>query len=159
MNWCVPLGRTFSGFEFCKVFLSECIILCAFKDVLVIICPVNEIELSILLFYLWYFRSFFLLICIVIIGKCYTYRSRARLESELPPQQVQRSAQCWRASWGGEVDCDSLRGKGLWQHRLKKYIYYSYFLTCSVDSFGFFLFLFPFCPPSVVDFIGTKKSN
>ena len=25
-------------------------------------------------------------------------RSRTRLESELPPQQVQRSAQCWRAS-------------------------------------------------------------
>ncbi|XDA74603.1 hypothetical protein R6Z07F_004825 [Ovis aries] len=34
--------------------------------------------------------------------------SRTRLESELPPEQVQRSAQCWRASWGGEVDCDSL---------------------------------------------------
>ena len=27
-----------------------------------------------------------------------THRSRTRLESELPPQQVQRSAQCWRAS-------------------------------------------------------------
>ena len=27
-----------------------------------------------------------------------THRSRTRLESELPPQQVQRQAQCWRAS-------------------------------------------------------------
>ena len=27
-----------------------------------------------------------------------THRSRTRLESELPPQQVQRSVQCWRAS-------------------------------------------------------------
>ena len=27
-----------------------------------------------------------------------TQRRRSRLESELPPQQVQRSAQCWRAS-------------------------------------------------------------
>ena len=45
---------------------------------------------------------------------------------------------------------------------LKKNIYYSYFLTCSVDSSGFFFFfLFFLFPPSVVDvnFIGTKKSN
>ena len=34
-----------------------------------------------------------------------------RLESQLPPQQVQRSAQGWRASWGGEVGCDSQQGK------------------------------------------------
>ena len=27
-----------------------------------------------------------------------TYRSRTRLESELPPHQVQRSDKCWRAS-------------------------------------------------------------
>ena len=74
VNWYIPLGRTFSGFEFCEVFWSECIILCAFKDVLVIICPVSEIELNILLFYLWYFRSFFLLMCIVIIGKFYLMR-------------------------------------------------------------------------------------
>ena len=41
--------------------------------------------------------------------------------------------------------------------RLKKNIYYSSVLTCSVDSFGF---LFPF-PPSlaVIDFIGTMRSN
>ena len=26
-----------------------------------------------------------------------THRSRTRLESELPPQQIQRPAQCWRA--------------------------------------------------------------
>ena len=40
-----------------------------------------------------------------------------------------------------------------------KNIYYSYFLTCSVDSFGFFFF--PFSSPSVVvvDFIGTMISN
>ena len=39
-----------------------------------------------------------------------------------------------------------------------KNIYYSYFFTCSVDSFGFF---FPFSTPSVIvaDFIGTMKSN
>ena len=39
-----------------------------------------------------------------------------------------------------------------------KNIYYSYFLTCSVDSFEFFP---PFSSPSVVvvDFIGTMKSN
>ena len=42
-----------------------------------------------------------------------TTQSRTGLESELPPQQVQRPAQCWRASQGGEVDCDSQQAKGL----------------------------------------------
>ena len=71
-----------------------------------------------------------------------TPRTRTKLVSRLPPPQVQRSAQCWRASEGGEVDCDSQRGRGLWQQWLKKNIYYSYVLTCSVDSF-FFPLLFP----------------
>ena len=35
--------------------------------------------------------------------------------------------------------------EGCWQQRLKKNIYYSYILTCSVVSFGFFFsFFFPF---------------
>ena len=60
------------------------------------------------------------------------------------------------------MDCDSNRGKGLWQQWLKKNIYYSCSLTCSVDYFAFFSFLFfPFPPSSVVvvDFIGTMKSK
>jgi len=36
-----------------------------------------------------------------------THRNRTGLESELPPQQVQRPIQGWRAFYGGEVDCDS----------------------------------------------------
>ena len=56
-----------------------------------------------------------------------THRSRTRLKSELPPQQVQRSTKCWRASQGGEGGCDSQRGKGCLQQRLKTNIYYSYF--------------------------------
>ena len=76
-----------------------------------------------------------------------TQRSRTRLESELPPQQVQRSAQCWRASKGGEVACDSQRGKGLWQQLLNKNIY-PYVLTCSADSFGFCSFS-PLYPPQL----------
>ena len=41
---------------------------------------------------------------------------------------------------------------------LKKNIYYAYFLTYSVHSFGF---LIPLHTPStvIVDFIGAKKSN
>ena len=35
--------------------------------------------------------------------------------------------------------------------------HYSYFLTCSVDSFGFFFFFLS--SVVVVNFIGTKKSN
>ena len=36
----------------------------------------------------------------------------------------------------------------------------SYFLTCSVDSFGFLLLFSPFfLPVAVVSFIGTKKSS
>ena len=55
------------------------------------------------------------------------------------------------------MDCDFQRGKRLGQQWLKRNSYYSYVLTCSVDSFGFFFFF----PPSavVVNFIGTKKSN
>ena len=41
-----------------------------------------------------------------------TRRSRTRLESELPTQQGQRPAQCWRASRGGAVHGDSQRHKG-----------------------------------------------
>ena len=43
----------------------------------------------------------------------------------------------------------------------KKNIYYSYVLTCYVDSLGFFFLFFSFPPPSVVivNFIGTMKSN
>ena len=33
------------------------------------------------------------------------------------------------------------------------------FLTCSIDSFGYFFFLFFLPSVVVVDFIGTKKSN
>ena len=39
------------------------------------------------------------------------------------------------------MDCESQCRKGL---GLKKNIY-SYFLTCSIDSFGFFFFFFPLC--------------
>ena len=38
--------------------------------------------------------------------------------------------------------CDSQWGEGLWQQWLKKNTFYSYVLTCSVDSFGFPLFCF-----------------
>ena len=47
------------------------------------------------------------------------------------------------------MDYNSQRGKGLWQQWLKENIYYSYILTCSVESFGFFIFFFfnfPFFP-------------
>ena len=42
-----------------------------------------------------------------------------------------------------------------------KNIYYSYILTCSVDSFGFYFLPSLPLPPSVavVNSIGTKKSN
>ena len=55
-------------------------------------------------------------------------------------------------------------GKDSDSNNSKKSIYNSYVLTCSIDSFGFFLFsFFFFClfSPSVVvvDFIGTMKSN
>ena len=76
------------------------------------------------------------------------------------PTAGQRSAQCWRASQGGEVDCDSQRGKGLWQQWLKKNSCYSYVLTCSVDPFVFsYFFSLPPTPIVVVDLIGTMKSN
>ena len=62
---------------------------------------------------------------------------------------------------GDEVNGDSQREKGLWQQWPKKNIYYSYVLTCSVDSFGFFFLSFFLSATSVVvdDFIGTMKSN
>ena len=88
-----------------------------------------------------------------------THRSRTRSESELHPQQVQRSA-VLEGILGGEVDCDSQLGKGLWQQWLRKSIYY-YVLTHSVDSLDFFSFFFLFYPISAiaVNFIGTMKSN
>ena len=77
-----------------------------------------------------------------------TLWSRARLESEPSPQQVKRSASSalegLLARWS--LGCDSKQGKGCWQWRPKKSIYYcSYILTYSVvDSEVFFSFVFPF---------------
>ena len=53
------------------------------------------------------------------------------------------------------MDCDSQRGKNSDRSGSRKP--YSYVLTCSVDSFGFF----PFFSSSVVvvTFIGTMKFN
>ena len=78
---------------------------------------------------------------------------------QLPPQQVQRPAQYWRASQGGKVDCDSQQGKRCLQLRSKKNIYYSYILTCLVVAFGFFSF-FPFLlsVALLVDFISAITS-
>ena len=67
-----------------------------------------------------------------------TPRSRTRLESELPRQQGQRRAQCWRVSRGVEVHGDSQRGKASRQLRSKENTYYSYTLTCSLVASGFF---------------------
>ena len=59
-----------------------------------------------------------------------------------------RSAQCWRASWGGEVDCDSQGGEGLTAVTQEKHLFFLCF-----DLFCGFLRLFSFFPlfsPSVV---------
>ena len=69
-----------------------------------------------------------------------TPRSRTRLESELPRQQGQRPAQCWRVSRGVEVHGDSQRGKASRQLRSKENTYYSYTLTCSLVVSRFFFF-------------------
>ena len=57
------------------------------------------------------------------------------------------------------MDCDSQRGKNSDRSGSRKP--YSYVLTCSVDSFEFFSFLFPLFSSSVtvVSFIGTMKYN
>ena len=65
------------------------------------------------------------LIAVDIEGR--THRSRTRLESELPPQQVQRPAQCWRASQGGEVDCDSQQGWTLTAVTQEKHLLFLWF--------------------------------
>ena len=49
------------------------------------------------------------------------------------------------------------KGKGHWQQRLKKGIYYSYILTCSIVVSGFFSFFFPLLPQLLILF-STNKS-
>jgi len=83
--------------------------------------------------------------------------SRARLESELSPQQVQRSAQCWGGILG--------RWGGLWlpaRERTLTAVTRENVLFLHFDLFCrfFWIFFFLFTPTVVVvDFIGTMKSN
>ena len=59
------------------------------------------------------------------------------------------------------MDCDSQQGeRTLSAVTQEKRLLFSYVLTCSVDSFGFF-FLFVSSPHLIVavDFIGTMKYN
>ena len=93
------------------------------------------------------------LVLITVRLEARTYRSRTSLESELPPQQLQRSAQRWRASEGGEMDWDSRRGKGLGQQWLKRtFIVLMFWLVLSIllDFFPLFslltLLIKPACP-------------
>ena len=68
---------------------------------------------------------------------------------------------------GGEVRCvrdvrcivTSSKGKDPDSSDSKKIIYYSYILTCSVDSLGFFFFFSFLFFHALLDFIGTMKSN
>jgi len=88
-----------------------------------------------------------------------TQRNRTRLESELPPQQVQRSAQCWRASEGGEVTVTPSEGKDSDSSDSTKTFILIFWLVLQIllDFVPFF----PLSSPSVVvvNFIGTMKSN
>ena len=75
-----------------------------------------------------------------------THRSMTRLESGLPCNKSRDQHIVGGCPRGGEMDCDSQKGKGPWQQWPKKSIYYSYVLTCSLDCFGFFFF-FPLSAP------------